>query len=57
MGLLYAIFSIFITLIFPKQITDVICYGRHHDRENIKSKKYIVLYMFFGHYFLVCFVL
>lgn len=39
MGLLYAIFSIFITLIFPKQITDVICYGRHRDRENIKSKK------------------
>lgn len=38
MGLLYAIFSIFITLIFPKQITDVICYGRHRDRENIKSK-------------------
>ena len=57
MGLLYAIFSIFITLIFPKQITDVICYGRHRDRENIKSKKYIVLYMFFGHSFLVCFVL
>lgn len=57
MGLLYAIFSIFITLIFPKQITDVICYGGHRDRENIKSKKYIVLYMFFGHYFLVCFVL
>ena len=28
MGLLYAIFSIFITLIFPKQITDVICYGK-----------------------------
>ena len=24
MGLLYAIFSIFITLFFPKQITDVI---------------------------------
>lgn len=46
MGLLYAIFSIFITLFFPKQITDVICYGRHRDRENIKSKKYIVLYMF-----------
>lgn len=46
MGLLYAIFSIFITLIFPKQITDVICYGRHRDMENIKSKKYIVLYMF-----------
>ena len=40
MGLLYAIFSIFITLIFPKQITDVICYGRHRDRDNIKSKKY-----------------
>lgn len=39
MGLLYAIFSIFITLFFPKQITDVICYGRHRDRENIKSKK------------------
>ena len=31
-------FQIFITLIFPKQITDVICYGRHRDRENIKSK-------------------
>ena len=53
MGLLYAIFSIFITLIFPKQITDVICYGRHRER----VKKYIVLYMFFGHSFLVCFVL
>ena len=39
MGLLYAIFSIFITLFFTKQITDVICYGRHRDRENIKSKK------------------
>ena len=34
MGLLYAIFSIFITLFFPKQITDVICYGRHRDREK-----------------------
>ena len=38
MGLLYAIFSIFITLIFPKQITDVICYGRHRDRENYKHE-------------------
>lgn len=47
MGLLYAIFSIFITLIFPKQITDVICYGRHRDRENIKSKKiYCLIYVF-----------
>ena len=47
MGLLYAIFSIFITLIFPKQITDVICYGRHRDRENIKSKKiYCLIYIF-----------
>ena len=58
MGLLYAIFSIFITLFFPKQITDVICYGRHRDRENIKSKKIYCSYIcFFGHYFLVCFVL
>lgn len=47
MGLLYAIFSIFITLIFPKQITDVICYGRHRDRENIKSKKNILSYICF----------
>lgn len=47
MGLLYAIFSIFITLFFPKQITDVICYGRHRDRENIKSKKiYCLIYVF-----------
>lgn len=57
MGLLYAIFSIFITLFFPKQITDVICYGRHHDRENIKSKKIYCLIYVFGHSFLVCFVL
>lgn len=51
MGLLYAIFSIFITLIFPKQITDVICYGRHRDMENIKSKKIYCLIYVFGHYF------
>lgn len=57
MGLLYAIFSIFITLFFPKQITDVICYGRHRDRENIKSKKIYCLIYVFGHYFWVCFVL
>ena len=47
MGLLYAIFSIFITLIFPKQITDVICYGRHRDMEKIKSKKNILSYICF----------
>lgn len=57
MGLLYAIFSIFITLIFPKQITDVICYGRHRDMENIKSKKIYCLIYVFWTLFLVCFVL
>lgn len=58
MGLLYAIFSIFITLFFPKQITDVICYGRHRDIENIKSKKNILSYIcFLDIIFLVCFVL
>ena len=52
MGLLYAIFSIFITLFFPKQITDVICYGRHRDRENIKSKKiYCLIYVFWTSFF------
>ena len=52
MGLLYAIFSIFITLFFPKQITDVICYGRHRDRENIKSKKiYCLIYVFWTLFF------
>ena len=52
MGLLYAIFSIFITLFFPKQITDVICYGRHHDMENIKSKKiYCLIYVFWTLFF------
>ena len=52
MGLLYAIFSIFITLFFPKQITDVICYGRHRDRENIKSKKiYCLIYVFWTFFF------
>lgn len=52
MGLLYAIFSIFITLIFPKQITDVICYGRHRDMENIKSKKiYCLIYVFWTLFF------
>ena len=56
MGLLYAIFSIFITLFFPKQITDVICYGRHRDRENIKSKKiYCLIYVFWTLFFgLLC---
>lgn len=53
MGLFYAIFSIFMMLFFPKQITDVICYGRHRDRENIKSKKihcliYVFWVLFFG---------
>ena len=52
MGLLYAIFSIFITLFFPKQITNVICYGRHRDRENIKSKKiYCLIYVFWTSFF------
>ena len=52
MGLLYAIFSIFITLFFPKQITDVICYGRHRDRENIKSKKiYCLICVFWTLFF------
>ena len=53
---LYAIFSIFITLFFPKQITDGICYGRHRDRENIKSKKIylslIHISTWFGYYLL-----
>ena len=59
MGLLYAIFSIFITLIFPKQITDVICYGRHRDRENIKSKKiYCLIYVFWTLFFgLFCLII
>ena len=59
MGLLYAIFSIFITLFFPKQITDVICYGRHRDRENIKSKKiYCLIYVFWTLFFgLFCLIL
>lgn len=38
--------------IFPKQITDVICYGRHRDRENIKSKKiYCLIYVFWTFFF------
>lgn len=47
MGLLYTVFSIFFTLFFPKQITDVICYGRHRDRVNAKSRKiYCIIYVF-----------
>lgn len=44
---LYVFFSIFFILFFPKMITDVICYGRHRDRENIKSRKVKgIIYLF-----------
>ncbi|MDD3414053.1 MAG: hypothetical protein PHY47_08635 [Lachnospiraceae bacterium] len=39
MGLLYAVFSMFFTIFYPKQITDVICFGRHRDQVFIKTRK------------------
>ena len=47
------LFCIFFLLFFPKQITDVICYGRHRDKENIKSRRvyyfiYAFWFLFFG---------
>jgi hypothetical protein len=52
MELFFALLSIFFTLFFPKQITDVICYGRHRDRVNIKSRKiYALIYVFWTLFF------
>lgn len=52
MGLLYAIFSIFITIFYPRQITNVICFGRHRDQLFIKSRKaYYVIYAFWTLFF------
>lgn len=50
---IYRLFCIFFLLFFPKQITDVICYGRHRDKENIKSRRgyyfiYTFWFLFFG---------
>ena len=39
MGLLYAVFSMFFTIFYPKQITDVICFGRNRDQVFIKTRK------------------
>lgn len=54
MGLLYAIFSIFITIFYPRQITNVICFGRHRDREFTKGRKvYYIIYAFWTLFFAI----
>lgn len=52
MGFAYAAISIFITLFYSRQITNVICFGRRRDRGIVKSKKayyaiYTCVYLFF----------
>lgn len=49
---LYSVFSIFFTLFYPRQITHVICFGRHRDEVRIKSKiAYYCIYLFWTIFF------
>lgn len=52
MGMYYVIISIFITLFFSKQITDVSCFGRHRDQKCTK-RKYCLTYSFWLIFWLV----
>lgn len=45
--ILYTLFSAFFVLFYPRQITHVICFGRHRDEVRIKSKiAYYGIYLF-----------
>lgn len=47
LGILYSLFSVFFVLFYPRQITHVICFGRHRDEVRIKSKiAYYGIYLF-----------
>ncbi|MBD5543507.1 MAG: hypothetical protein HDR01_04470 [Lachnospiraceae bacterium] len=50
----YIIISAFLILFFPRQITNVICFGRHRDQINVKSKAaYWGIYSFWTVVFLI----
>ncbi|MBD5522423.1 MAG: hypothetical protein HDR03_14570 [Lachnospiraceae bacterium] len=51
-SILYKIFSIFFILFYPRQITHVICFGRHRDEVRINSKiAYCSIYLFWTIFF------
>ncbi len=51
---MYIIISAFFVIFYPRQITHVICFGRHRDQINIKSKAaYWGIYSFWTIVFLI----
>lgn len=54
LSILYKILSIFFILFYPRQITHVICFGRHRDEVRIKSKiAYCSIYLFWTIFFAI----
>ena len=54
MRILYLAISAFFVIFYPRQITNVICFGRHRDRVNVKSKAaYWGIYSFWTIIFLI----
>lgn len=47
MKIYYLVISSFLTFFYSRQITNLICFGRHRDQEFVKSKKvYYLIYIF-----------
>lgn len=54
MRALYIVISAFFVLFYPRQITNVICFGRHRDQVNVKSRAaYWGIYSFWTIIFLI----
>ena len=59
LSIAYKVFSIFFILFYPRQITKVICFGRHRDEVRIKSKiAYYGIYLFWTIFFgILCLIM
>lgn len=54
MRILYIAISAFFVIFYPRQITNVICFGRHRDQVNVKSRAaYWGIYSFWTIIFLI----
>lgn len=54
MKILYIVVSAFLIIFYPRQLTNLICFGRHRDKNIVKSKTaYWGIYLFWTIIFLI----
>ncbi len=52
MKICYIVVSAFLIIFYPRQLTHLMCFGRHRDKNIVKSKAaYWGIYLFLDNYF------